>query len=235
MGGDDESINSVQVLSIDEERRKFRVIFTTNSAAAADTRYGKFNFNLPAPTSIANSDHYRQARIKIEYVAVTPDGGVVSPTWVLSTNPAVGIHQAGVIVRINTPCQQVIKNRIFQGAQYGTGVVDHNGFLQFVPLEVKNVGSLLENNSVPPAAADLRTGGVPQRTTIAWVGDGTGAEGMLTANPFNQNVELSLMTPTIDFATCYIADAAAGGGLANQLGVYTIQFIVELIPSKGGC
>jgi hypothetical protein len=226
MGGDDESINSVQVLSIDEERRKFRVIFTTNSAAANDTRYGKFLFNLPAPTSLANSDHYRQARIKIEYVAVTPDGGVVAPTWVLSTNPAVGIHQAGVIVRINTPCQQVIKNRIFQGAQYGTGVIDHNGFLQFVPLELKNVGSLL-------ADAAGAGGGVPQRTTIAWLGDGTGAEGMLTANPFNQNIELSLMTPTVDFATCYIADAAAGGGLANQLGVYTIQFIVELIPSKG--
>lgn len=226
MGGDDDAINSVQVLSIDEERRKFRVILTTNSAAAPDVRYGKFKFNLPAPTSLANSDHYRQARIKVEYVSATPDGGVVSPTWVLSTNPAVGIHQAGVIVRLNTPCQQVVRNRIFQPAEYDTGVIDHNGFMQFVPMEVKNVGSLVTDGG---AAG----GGVPQRVTIAWVGDGTGAEGMITANPFNQNIELSLMTPSVDFATCYLADAAAGGGLANQLGVYTIQFVVEMIPNKG--
>lgn len=226
MGGDEESINSVQVLSIDEERRKFRVIFTTNSAAAADTRYGKFLFNLPAPTSLANSDHYRQAKIKIEYVAATPDGGVVSPTWTLSAGNQ-AIHQAGVIVRINTPCQQVVRNRIFQGAEYGTGVIDHNGFMQFVPLEVKNVSSLLANAAGPAGA------GVPQRTTISWIGDGTGAEGMMTGNPFNQQMELSLLTPSIDFATCYLADAAAGGGLANQLGVYTIQFLVELIPNKG--
>jgi hypothetical protein len=232
MESDSDAINSVQVLSIDEERRKFRVIFTTNSAAAPDVRYGKFLFNLPAPTSLANSDHYRNARIKIEYVAATPDGGVSSPTWVLSTNPAVGIHQSGVIVRINSPCQQVVRNRIFAPADYNTGVIDHNGFMQFVPMEVKNVGSLLENNSVPPAAADLRTGGVPQRTTISWIGDGTGAEGMITGNPFNQQIELSLMTPSVDFATCYLADAAAGGGLANQLGVYVVQFVVELIPNK---
>ena len=42
MGGNEE-VNSVQVLSIDEERRKFRVIFTTESGLLAgnDTRFGK--------------------------------------------------------------------------------------------------------------------------------------------------------------------------------------------------
>tara|TARA_R100000805_G_C3617757_1_gene120069 strand:- start:44 stop:721 length:678 start_codon:yes stop_codon:yes gene_type:complete len=222
----DKTINSVKVLSIDEERRKFRVIFTTNSAAANDTRFGKFNFNLPPPTSLTNSDHFQNARIKIEYVCATPDGGVSDPTWVLSTNTGVGIHQGGVIVRLNTPCQQVVRNKIFTGAEYGTGTIDHNGFLQFVPMELKNVGSLLANAAGPAGA------GVPQRTTISWIGDGTGAEGMITANPFNQNIELSLMSPSVDFATCYLASATAGGGLANPLGVYTVQFIVEMIPNK---
>lgn len=232
---EDHSINSVQVLSIDEERRKFRIIFTSGTPAAADVRFGKFKFNLPAPTALANSDHFRNARIKIENVAVTPDLGVNDATWALPTGGGQAIHQSGVIVRLGTPSSQTIHSKTFAVAEYDTGNIDHNGFMQFVPLEVKNVGSLIESNTIPPAAANIRTGGVLQRDKIAWLGDGTGAEGMICGNPFNQNLELSLLTPSVDFTTCYLASAGGAGALLNMIGTYTIQFIVEMIPNKGGC
>lgn len=219
-----ETTNSVKVLSIDEEKKKFRVIFTSASPAANDTRHGRFQFNLPPPTSLGNSDLYRQALIKVEYVAATPDLGVNDATWTLPTPQA--IFQSGVIVRINAPSGQVVHNKIFLQAEYNNGVNDHTGFQQFVPLEVKNVGSFLANAAGPAGA------GVIQRNHIAWIGDGTGCDGIICGNPFNQKLELSFMTPVVDFTTCYLSSPGGAGGLANQIGSYTVQLSIELIPNK---
>lgn len=220
-----DTIQSVNVLSIDEERRKFRVIFSTNSAAALDTRHGKFKFNLEAPTYIANSDHYRNATIKIESVGFVPDRGDVDSGWTINVGGGQDINIPGVIIRINTPSSQVVHNKTFLAANNDVGINDHNGFMQFVPIQVVNSGFLLAN----PALAGA---GLPQRQQVAWIGDGSGAEPMVCANPFNQNIELSLLAPNVDFTTCYLATATGAGGLNNQVGTYTIQFVVEMIPNK---
>ena len=221
---DFETTNSVKVLSIDEEKKKFRVIFTTGSPAANDTRHGRFKFSLPPPTALGNSDEYRQALIKIEYVGATPDLGVQDATWTIPTPQA--LFQSGVIVRINAPSSQIVHNKTFLQAEYNVGVNDHTGFQQFVPLEVKNVGSFLANAAGPAGA------GVIQRNHISWVGDGTGCDGMICGNPFNQQLEISFMTPVVDFTTCYLSSPTGAGGLLNQIGAYTIQLSIEMIPNK---
>jgi hypothetical protein len=223
---DSNTINSVKVLSIDEEKRKFRVIFSTNSAAAVDNRHGKFKFNLEAPTFIANSDQYKSATIKVESVGIVPDRGDTDVSWTIALAGGQDINIPGVIVRINTPSSQVVHNKTFLQADYDVGINDHNGFMQFVPLQVVNTGSLLANAAGPAGA------GVPQRQQIAWIGDGSGAEPVVCGNPFNQNIELSLLAPNLDFTTCYLASPTGAGGLLNQVGTYLIQFVVEFIPNK---
>jgi len=220
-----DTTNSVKVLSIDEEKRKFRVIFTSGTPAGIDSRHGRFKFNLPPPTSIANSDEYRQALIKVDYVSANPEGPV-DATWTLGTGAGQAIQIGGVIVKLNAPSGQVVHNKIFAVADYDKGVNDHTGFQQFVPLEAKNIGSLLLNAAGPAGA------GVPQQSHIAWQGDGTGCEGVICGNPFHQQLELSLMCPNVDFTPCYLSSPAGGGGLLNMIGTYVIQLSIEMIPNK---
>jgi len=224
MGGNEE-VNSVQVLSIDEERRKFRVIFTTESGLLAgnDTRHGKFQFTLPAPTALANSDHFRNARIKIESLTATSPDAINDATWAIGTAPAgQAIKTGGVIVALNTPSSQVVHNKTFAGADVGVGNNEQIGFQQFIPLRVNNV-------------LTFGGGGAIANDGASWQGDGTGAEGIICGNPFNQSVQLTLKTPVVDQVSCYLASPGGGGGLLNQIGNYVVSFIVEMIPNKGGC
>ena len=63
-----ESIHSVNVLSIDEERLKFRVIvsFDGQAGRAPPQRLGNYKFELPPLTSFANSNHYKQCTINLD-------------------------------------------------------------------------------------------------------------------------------------------------------------------------
>ena len=224
MGGNEE-VNSVQVLSIDEERRKFRVIFTSESGLAAgnDVRFGTFEFNLPAPTALANSDHFRNARIKVETITATPPTAVNDATWAVALGGAgQALKQGGVIVSLNTPSSQVVHNKTFLAADLGIGTNEQIGFQQYIPLQVNNVKT-------------FGGGGAIANDAASWQGDGTGAEGIICGNPFNQKVQLKFKSPQVDQLACYLASAGGGGGLLNQIGNYVVSFIVEMIPNKGGC
>jgi hypothetical protein len=72
-----ESINSVNVLAIDEERLKFRVIvgIAAGAGAAVPQVAGRYKVDLPPLTSFGNSNHYNQTTI-------TCDG--VSCLWIVT-------------------------------------------------------------------------------------------------------------------------------------------------------
>lgn len=68
------NINTVNVLSVDEERLKYRAIIHCSAVGA---RKGEFNILLPPPTAFANSNHYNQCVIKIDSFTATPFPGMI--------------------------------------------------------------------------------------------------------------------------------------------------------------
>ena len=59
---DIETVNSVKVVSVDEEKLKFRVIVSLNGQLLADQdSKGRYNFQIPIPTAIGNSYMFNQA------------------------------------------------------------------------------------------------------------------------------------------------------------------------------
>ena len=67
------NINTVNVLSVDEERLKYRAIVSCTDVGAVG---GRFSILLPPPTVFANSSHYNQCVMKIEAFTATPFSGV---------------------------------------------------------------------------------------------------------------------------------------------------------------
>jgi hypothetical protein len=63
---DNNNINTVSVKSVNEERRKFRVIWSNAARFAGNEQKGEYKFLLPPPTSLANSHKYPNAIIKID-------------------------------------------------------------------------------------------------------------------------------------------------------------------------
>ena len=79
---DNETINSVKVISVDEEKLKFRVIVSLNGQLLADQdSKGRYNFQIPIPTAIGNSYMFNQAIMKIESFTATSPFGNLLQTW----------------------------------------------------------------------------------------------------------------------------------------------------------
>ena len=105
-----DSINSVNVLSIDEERRKFRVIlgFTGAGVGGNPNRLdipGQFTVNLPPPIAIANSDQFDNCVVKIDSFTAMGDAAIIVPTWRYSG----GVLKVPAIeIRGNLPSSNVL-------------------------------------------------------------------------------------------------------------------------------
>ena len=212
-------IHSVNVLAIDEEKLKFRVMISIegNVQPAANGKFGRYRVNLPPPTAIANSDKYNSCEIKLEnFVAFAPSG-VGAPTWV---GPAVDIKCPALIVRMNVGSSQTTQIRSGQNmGAVGQNVGDTRmgGFATMIGLRAEEVGD---------NAGAFGTG-----RSKAWMGNDVG-DGIKCANPFGREIELTLNEPQ-ENNLCYIAAAAGGGGgVAAEEGLYSWQFLITMIPNK---
>lgn len=217
MGGD--TINSVKVLSIHEEKLKFRVILTFEGAIA--NRKGRLKFNLPVPTSIANSHEYSASVIKIDSFTAQPPIGTNNATWALEVGAGQAIKQSAILIKMNIGGSQSVHNRQYLAAEVDTGRNEIGGFQQLLPLQVVNVG----NGAGTQAAAD---GG-------AWTAIGSGVaatDPLMCGNPFGQSIDIKLLSAVADMFPCYVASA---GALVNDIGQYTMSMTIELIPNAGGC
>ena len=206
-----ESINSVKVLSIDEERLKFRVIAAFN-ANNITVDQGEYGIILEPPTSFANSDHYRQCEIKLDSFTAATSSATGDPTW-RDVGLAANIKCPACIVRIDVPSSQTIEKTCFNAADTNVGQSRIGGFVSMVPLTAVEIGS--------------NVGAFATARSKAWQGFGQG-EGVKCANPFGRKIRIE----NLDAATmnrCYLNSAGAAG---PDLGLYTYQFTITMIPNQ---
>tara|TARA_R100000805_G_C3614507_1_gene115701 strand:+ start:434 stop:1051 length:618 start_codon:yes stop_codon:yes gene_type:complete len=204
-----ESINSVKVFSIDEERLKFRVIasFDANQITQHD---GKYGLVLEPPTSFANSDHYQQCEIKLDQFTAATASGTGDPTWRADGN---NIKVPACIVRLDAPSSQTIEKSCLTAASTNVGDTRIGGFVSVVSLVARDIGD--------------NTGAFGGARARAWQGEGSG-DGVKCGNPFGK----SLTIQNIDAGTmkqCFLTSAGAPGA---DLGFYTYQFTITMIPNK---
>jgi len=215
-----DSINSVNVLSIDEERRKFRVIlgFTGAGVGANPNRVdipGQFTVNLPPPIAIANSDQFDNCVVKIDSFTAIADAAIVVPTWRYSG----GILKVPAIeIRGNLPSSNVLSIDQDAAADIGIGTIVNQGFAQLLPLQIVNVG---DTASFTPS---------PGGFAATAIGSGVAAsDAVLCGNPFGKDLTIRLTTPVIERGSnVWISQV----GAAQDVGYYTLQLSIELIPNK---
>lgn len=206
------STNTVKVISIDEERLKFRVIVNFDAPGIAQNA-GRYQFQLPPPTSFANSDQYSACTIQCDGFVGLITSAIGDPTWTV----AGGLVKLGAIeIRMNIGSSQSVLNQSLIPAFSGVGDNRQGGYRQMLSLQLKFVG---DNTGVV----------VPGARSGAWEGRGLG-DPMLCANPFGQNVAVTLNDIMTD-SPCYLVSAAAGAASAD-LGQYAMQFTITMIRNN---
>ena len=213
---DNNNINTVSVKSVDEERRKFRVIWSNAARFAGNDQKGEYKFNLPPPTSLANSHKYPNAIIKIDSFTAHTTNGVNDPTW-YDLVAVAAVKLPSIEIRLNIGSSQIVTNKTIGAAQLGTGDSQIGGFRQLLPLQIVNVGNV--------------AGATPAADGYAWTAIGSGVaatDAMVCANPFGQQITLTLNVP-FDEKRCYLRSA---GGANVDAGLYTAQISIELIENN---
>ena len=220
------NINTVNVLSVDEERLKYRAIIHCSDLGA---RKGQFNILIPPPTAFANSSHYNQCVIKIESFTATPFPGDDSEiaAWHADGN-ATMIKLGGIIIGIDVGSSQVVSTKLTSladVAEKGTSSV--GGFRQFLPIQIVNTGTIV---GVPgnPQPGEVQ-GPSPTAFGFSWTGIGSGiasTDGILAANPFGSVLTVRMIDPASG-KNCYLTNAPANDDFGN----YNFQISITMIPN----
>jgi hypothetical protein len=210
-----DSVNSVQVLSTNEESLKYRVIWS-NFAATSDTgQKGVYSFNLPPPTSLANSHEYSQCVIKCDNFTAYSIAGNVNPTWAIH---GVATKIPAIELRLNIASAQTIRNKTVAPPELGVGNNLSSGFCQSIPIQIVNIG---DSVSATPSAGGY-----------GWVSINNGhSDPLLCANPFGQNMVIRLGTLFSTTDTVYLSDSTTLAA-SGDIGLYSAQFTIELIKNS---
>jgi len=213
-----ENINAVNVFSIDEERLKFRVIVAPNQVAGFNE--GIFDVYFPPPTSFANSNQYSHALIKLDTITCEADGTIADPVW---TNGAGFLKMASIVVQADIGSSQASTIRLNTPAELAAGGdAQIGGFRQLVPIQVVNVGTTgLGAAVVGPVFTD---------EGAAWNGMVGTEDGIICANPFGQRVRVQLVYP-LTGTRVYLTSSALGVA-GNNIGRYTMQFSITMVPNN---
>ena len=229
-------INTVNVLSIDEERLKFRCIVSCDANALDGVGLpggrGSFEFNLPPLTSYGFSDEYSSCIVKCDsfiampYLNVAGAALIADPVWVSQAGGA-GVNKCACIeLRLNIGGSQVSSNVIepvVAGADGGPGVglSSIGGFRQLIPLQVVNVGNFAAPFPITGASA-------------CWTAIGSGVsstDAIKCANPFGSNVKLSMISPIEGLPAYLCSGSAAGIAAGVDCGRYYFQFSITMVPN----
>jgi hypothetical protein len=217
MDTDNNNINTVSVKSVDEERRKFRVIWANAARFAGNEQKGTYKFTLPPPTALANSHKYPNAIIKIDSFTAHTLSGVNDAVW-YDLSAGAALKLPAIEIRLNIGSSQTVNNHSQNAVGLANGgYLSVSGFKQMLPLQIVNVG----NNGAPVPAAD----------SYAWTAIGSGVaatDAIICANPFGQEITLTLNTP-YDEKRCYLRSAA---GANVDAGIYSAQISIELIENN---
>ena len=229
------SSNVVNVVSIDEERLKFRIhigiLAGTNIVAATNPNKGTYKVAVPIPTFFGNSNEYNQCLIKCNGFHASTDNATADPSWSVS-NPAPGVVNAfekvaAIEVQLGIPSSQTtsITNGAFVAGGTAGNVLGKSkvgGFRELMFLKVINLGDTAGNFDLSAAG-----GGA----CAAWEGH-SDSEPILCANPFGQTLTISNKVVLND-EPCYLASVAGAGAAAGRdVGRYIYSFDVTMVPNK---
>jgi len=218
-----DSISSVQVLSIDEEKLKYRVIVCVN-APNSTPKKGRYHFVIPPLSTFGNSNHYNQCKIHLDsFTSNAIDLTVNDAVWDIVVPGAghVFTRANAIEISLDAPSTQTAINyqTDFNPGDDGIGKTHQGGFRQLVPLTLSLCGG-------PGITAGLATLG-----DYAYLGlDCGNSDGIMCANPFGGQSSLTLRFPGYD-SLAYLASSAAGVNSAD-VGTYCFQFTMTMIPNR---
>ena len=221
------SVNSVNVLSIDEERLKFRVIVGIDASAgnAVPQTLGRYIFQLPPLTAFGNSDHYKQCLINLDGISCTaqsPPGPGANQAVAWSTGVGFG-KMSSLEVSLDVPSSGTLANKQILAADTGTGVNAIERFMQLVPITLTLVGNEAGTRESDVGGNDIGTG------SFAWNGVGLG-EPIMCGNPFGNTCEINFKRPDMAHGTkLHLAQIGAAG---IDVGIYSLQFSITMVPNK---
>jgi hypothetical protein len=204
------SLNTVNVVAIDEERLKFRV---TVALIGHNARGGTYKFLLAPPTSFANSAHYNSCTISCGGFQAACNGLVADPCW----TDGVTLHKSQSIeLMLSIPSSQTSTITSLLPALDNVGQARIGGYRELIMLEVKSVGD---------GAGNVALAG----RTAVW--NGLSQSGpILCGNPFGQSITITNMDPFQD-TPVYLTSAAAGGG-GGDAGGYLYSFDITMVPNQ---
>jgi len=220
-----DSIQSVQVLSLDEEKLKYRVIVVVN-AGNSKPQKGRYNFVIPPLSTFGNSNHFNQCKINLDsFTCNCIDLAIGDALWDIVV-PGAGhafTRMNAVELVLDAPSAQSALN--FQTSSNpgddGIGKTNQGGFRQLVPITLALCGGGL----------GALTAGLTNLADYAYLGQDCGNEdGIMCANPFGGQSTLTLRFPGLD-SLAYLASAAAGPNSAD-VGTYCFQFTITMIPNR---
>tara|TARA_Y100000114_G_C11740904_1_gene318890 strand:- start:238 stop:891 length:654 start_codon:yes stop_codon:yes gene_type:complete len=216
-----ESINSVNVLAIDEERLKFRVIIgiAAGAGAAAPQVAGRYKVDLPPLTSFGNSNHYNQTTITCDGVSCHGAAGTDEVGW---SNGAAFAKLGAVQVVLDTPSSGTLSNKQFTPAQAGSGQVNIGRFQQLLLLKINKVGNTNGTTQSLVGGADVGLG------ASAWQAEGLG-DPIMSANPFGKTIEINFKTGSAD-EVFFLGNTR--GAADVDIGVYNLQFTITMVPNN---
>ena len=204
------SLNTVNIVSIDEERLKFRV---TVSLIGHDAIGGTYKFLLSPPTAFANSAHYNSCTISCGGFQAHCPGGIADPCWTNGTN----LHKSPAIeLMLSIPSSQTSTITSIFPQDNHVGKARIGGYRELIMLDIQSVGDELGN---------VVLGG----TTAAWNGRSSSAP-ILCANPFGQTITITHLSPFKD-APVWLTSAAVGAAGADA-GGYLYSFDIVMVPNQ---
>ena len=209
-----EQINSVSVVSIDEEKLKFRITATFFAAGVGPpSEKGEYDFYLPPPTSLANSQEYNSCIIDCNGFQGYALGNVADPTW----TTAGALSKVGSLeLQLDIPSSQTITSQSLVQPVAGVGKNSVGGYRELVFMECKSVGD---------GAGNVVLAG----RSCAWTGVSP-AKPIMCANPFGKTLRIINHDPISD-ARVWIASAAAGANSADR-GCYVYSFDITMVPNN---
>ena len=208
------SLNTVNVIAIDEEKLKFRVSVSFDAVVIAQGQ-GTYKFLLPAPTNIANSDHYNQCTVKCAGFAAYCDSGVADPVW----TSALALHKTAALeLTLDIPSSQTSRTVNLVASDNLVGRTDLGGYKEMIFLDCITVGA---NNGADYALS--------KGVASCWRGK-SDSDAILCGNPFGKTLTIRNVDPIID-STLWLASFAAGVG-APDLGFYIYQFDITMVPNQ---
>ncbi len=212
-----EGINTVNVLSIDEEKLKFRVTatFAAPNINAIDKR-GEYKFELPIPTALANSHEYNSCLIQCNGFQAYCLGTTADPCWNLDFGVGLLIKVAAIELKLDVPSSQTVTSNTDDVPSSGVGQNKVGGYREILFLDCHSVGD---------GAGNVALGG----RSAAWTGQSRSGP-VMCGNPFGKTITIRNNNAINDHKMWLVSNGGGAGG--PDIGHYIYSFDITMIPNR---